>query len=207
MKLLNRWFTLAELLISVVIGSTVLVFVFSFVTDAISWLAETNEQTKVINEFYEFLTKMDNYKNTYTTGSLVYDFPWNAGFDILMLKNPDDSAWVLIWVVDSQNLKLTPTGEYGNYTNRIVWFRDLTATNISDITATPSTVYDLTFFEDKVYRKLVLKDFQSDYYNTGSILDIELSAVLRYKSGLEWTPWNKIPYEENVDLFSVDLNF
>lgn len=202
----KKGFTLAELLISVVIWTTVLLFVFSFVTDAIQWLWETNERTKILNQFYEFLTKMDNMKNTYVTGSLVYDQPSNAWYDVLMLTTYDETAWVLIGVVDAQNLKLVWNATYQNYGNKILWFRDLTATNISNINSTPSVVYDLQFFEDKVHRELVMKDFQAKYYNSWDILDLRMGIVLNYKGLLDGTPWGTIPQTEN-ELFNVDLNF
>lgn len=204
---IQKGFTLAELIISVAIGSIVLVFVFSFVTDAIQGLAETSKKTKVLNEFYEFVTKMDNYTNTFITGSVVIDSPVNSGFDILMLKNYNSTAGVLLWVVDAQNLKLAPNSQYGYYGNRILGYRDLTASNIATITSTPSTAYDLQFYDDKVFRELVTKDLQVDYYNTGSILDIETSILLKYAASLEGSLRSTISQENKSDIFRVNLNF
>jgi len=44
--------------------------------------------------------------------------------------------------------------------------RYLTEENLSDIGTSSGIIYDYSFYDDKIFEDLVIKDFQANIYNT-----------------------------------------
>jgi hypothetical protein len=89
-----------------------LVFIFKFVIDTIQVLSETTRKARILSSFYNFVVKVDNYKNTFGSGTLVKDFFPGSGFDVVMLRNYNSTRGVLFGIVDSDTSKLDPIGNY-----------------------------------------------------------------------------------------------
>jgi hypothetical protein len=80
----------------------------------------------------------------------------------------------------------------------------LSEAEIATIKITPATVYTYSFFQDKIFSNLYMKDFQVVSYDAGALLDINMTFLPRYQSsrdGLSWNILNKNEtYTINVDL-------
>ena len=204
-KLLEKkWFTLTELVISVAIGAILLVFIFQFVINTIEVLSETTRKARILTQFYGFIVKVDNYKNVFWSGNIVRDYLPGWWFDVVVLKNYNSTRGVLFWIIDKDTLKLDPLSNYNTFWKKYIWYRDLITSDLTAIQADPNIVYDYNFFEDKIYEEVTIKDFQFDFYNTGTILDVDVSIFLWIGDEYNWVNWNSIPKD---DIYKVNLNF
>ncbi len=207
MKLfIKKWFTLTELVISVVISATVLIFVFSFIADVLRELTLTNERAKVLSDMYEFNSRLKNYKSAFLTGSIVIDNAANTGYDVLMLKNTIGTDGILVWVVDLSTKKLVPNTWYWLYWKYAMAMRELTTQNIIDIGSSSAIVYSYTFYDDKIYKSLYVKDFQVTSFNTWAIYDLFFTFVIKFSQEFVNQSWNGLPQDVKDNLFQVSLN-
>ena len=62
----------------------------------------------------------------------------------------------------------------------------------------------MEFFDDKLFDSLKVKDFQVDYYNSWTILNIDLELIQIYDSNLSWEKFESI-YGQKY--FNINLNF
>jgi hypothetical protein len=124
--------------------------------------------------------------------------------DVILLKNIDSTEWVVFWVVDYDTLKLSQNADYSIYWNKTLWYRKLDTSEITSLEATSTGVYDLTFFPDKLYSWLKIKDFQTDFYNLGAIIDIKMDILLYYNETNDWILLNSV---NPSDIININLNF
>lgn len=205
MKLLGKkWFTLTELVVSTAIGAILLVFIFQFVTNTIQVLSETTRKARILTQFYGFIVKVDNYKNIFWSWNIVRDYLPGWWFDVVVLKNYASTRWVLFGIIDKDTLKLDPVINYNTFWKKYIWYRDLIAADLTAIQADPNSVYNYNFFEDKIYENVIIKDFQFDFYNTGTILDVDVGIFLWVGDDYNGLNWNTIPKN---DIYKVNLNF
>lgn len=201
----RRGFTLTELVIAVAISSIVLIIVFTFVVDTITNLSTTRSASEKITSFHDFSMQIKKYKNTYNTVSVIHNGTSTAGYDIIMLKDFTGSGWVLVWLVDPENMKLVKDNTYENYKKRVIWLRNITADNIVELQWDPNKAYDYNFYEDKIYEDLFTKDFQVELYNTGAIIEISVWIIFdEYNVNFEGQKWNAIP-ESNIYTRVINL--
>jgi len=201
-KLFKKWFTLIEIMVATFIGTIILAFIFVFLWDIVDGISKAKNEVRSIWAYHDFSTKIINYRNIYNTWSIAVDNGSWSWSDILMLTNLDKTKWVLVWAIDMDNFKLATTNLY--YKNLSLWFRQLNAQDISNITSTWSLAYDYLFFKDKVFPDLIVKDIQLDIYNSGSLFDMNMIINLNYNNWLNWLLWKDLPED---DLLKVNLNF
>jgi hypothetical protein len=121
-----------------------------------------------------------------------------------MLKNNKSTKWVLFWVVRKDNLKLETNSEYDYIYDRVLWYREVSSGEILDLETTPTNVFDYLFFEDKLFDALKVKDFQVDYYNSWTILNIDLWINVWY---MKWLDWELFTDLWTDDIINYNLNF
>ncbi len=205
MKFFNKkWFTLTELIVAVVIGAVILIFIFQFVVDIIRSLSDTNRKAQIFTSFYEFTTKIDNYKNTFPKLNLFINNSSSSWNDVVVLRNIEWNYGLMIGVVDKTSMKLAKNSTYPFYTEKMLWYRELTQANLTEISWDASKIYDYTFFKDKVFDDLLVKNFQADIYNTWSILNMDVYLLLDFSPDLLWSEWNSLSQE---DVYKINLNF
>ncbi len=202
--LAKKWFTFTELIVAITISTILLIFIFKFVADTVNILSETTRKSRILVSFYEFVVRFDNYRNNFPVATIIKDFSQGYGYDVVLLKTFDNRVWVLFWVVNKSSMMLDGTWSYNQFWPKIVWFRELTQSDITAITSNPDTVYTYNFFEDKVFPPLIMRNFQADLYNSGAIVDMNVWVVLSEFSWLEWTTWSQVPI---ADIYKVNLNF
>ena len=173
--------TLVELVISVTISSMVLFIVMTFIADSIETVVWSNKKTEVFDDVFAFKDNFWRFSRWgYLEQTLFIDNESGTGSDVFLLKNIDTSEWIIFWVVDSETLKISPISNYKVYGNKVLWYRKLSQTEVVTVEATPTEVYNLSFFPDKLYHWLKIRDFQIDPYNLWEIFDINIEILLYY---------------------------
>lgn len=171
-------------------------------SDTILAISRASAHSKFLKDFYSFTTIFNTWEL-----SIVWD-PEQPGYDSAILTTLDEQSWVLIWVVDTDTLKLSPRSEFNTYHSSVLWYRWLSATEIIAINADPTVVYDYDFFWDKLFSNFYLRDFQLQVYNSGSTLGttmwMDLSIFPDYKKNLKWEQWNMVPQDS---IFYYSLTF
>ena len=112
---------------------------------------------------------------------------------------------MIVGVVDKNLLKIEKKDEaYDTYYDKAIGYRSVSSTEITDLLADSGAIYNLRFFEDKVFSSLRVKDLQMDLYNSGSIINIDLELVMDYNQSLVGKKWPSLKSEE---YFKTNLNF
>lgn len=198
------WFTLVELIISLSISALVLIVIFYFVTDTVVQLADTNKNSKFLWDFSRFTSRINSHMSTFPDATILVDESLWVWHDVLLLQNPTANGGIIWGVVDTDTYKLLENSQYWKYKNTVMWYRLVSPSEIIDITTTPSNIYQYTFFGDKTFSDFKVKDFQIEYYNTGSIISIDLSIATTFETELVGEDWIVLPKD---NLFEVNLNF
>jgi hypothetical protein len=197
--------TLVELVISITISSMVMLIVMTFVADSIETVVWSNKKTEVFDDVFAFKDNFWRYSRSgYLDETILIENESGTGSDVILLQDVNSLEWVIFWVVDAHTLKLSPNSEYSVYGNKKLWYRKLSASEAAAVIATPSAVYNLSFFPDKLYQWLVIKDFQIDPYNLGEILDINIEILLYYNETSDGILLNWV---KPADLININLTF
>jgi len=205
MNLIKKaWFTLVELMVALSISALVLLVIFNFITDTIVQLVETNRKSQFLWDFARFTGRMNSHMSTFSNTSILIDQSDTVWQDVLLLKNIEWNAGMVWWVVDASTFKLLPNSKYGKYENAVMWYRLISSAELADITATPTNIYNYSFFWDKTFSDFKVKKFQTEYFNGTDILSIDLSIETTYEPELLWIDWSTLPTE---NLFEVNINF
>lgn len=197
-------FTLAELIIAVLIGALVLSILMSFITTSMNEITYSNKQTEIIGQINNLSTTVNNYKWTFEDAQVLIDRTW-TGSDVIMMTNPEQNEWIIIWVVDNTTLTLVESaGAYDTISEKYIWIRQLTQADIVSLNTSPNTVFDLNFNQDKLIHDLIMKDLQVTAYNSWSVLDTDLFILINYKDSIDWENWENVT---NDWIYKVNMNF
>lgn len=192
--------TLVELIVSLTISGVVLLIVFSFISQWVKSINETQWQTEVTNDVFvlkDVLNKVT--RSWYTNFSVIRDaaeWLWN---DVLLIQKFDGSSGYIIGVVNNSNLSLSDNVNFSTYWNKILWYRELSAQEIIDINADINVIDSYTFFNDKVFEYIVTKEFQADLYNLDTILDMTIIAVWWYSDVYDGESWDSIAQDNLLE--------
>lgn len=200
----KAWFTLVELLVALSISALVLIIIFYFVTDTVIQLAETNKNSKFLDDFARFSTRIDTHASTFPNTSVLVDTASWVWHDVVLLQDIEGTTGMLWWVVDATTYRLLPNSEYGVYKDAVIGYRLISSAELVSIIATPSLVYGYNFFGDKTFPDFKVKEFQAITYNSGSIVNIDLDIATTFEQDLVGVSWNQLPRD---DLFEVNINF
>lgn len=200
----KKGFTLTELVIAVSISAIILIFIFNFVADIIGTLSYTKKKAWVFSSFYEFNAVIDNYKSSFPQINIFVNVSSNIWNDVIIFRNIQGTHGIMLWVVDKASMKLAKNSTYPFYTEKILWYRELTDANITEILWDANKIYEYKFFQDKVFDDLLVKSFQAEIYNTGAILDIDIYLNTDFSSELLWSEWSGLSQEW---IYKINLNF
>lgn len=197
-------FTLAELIVAVLIWTLVLSILMSFITTSMNEISYSNRQTKVIEKINSFSTSVNNYKWTFAVSTVLVN---NTGTwsDVLMLVNPEETEWIILGVVSGDSLELENLeSDYELISKKYMGIRQLTTADIVTLKADPNTAFSLNFNEDKLFKDLIMKDFQAESYNWWAIIDTDLRILINYKESVDWEKWESIT---NDWIYKINMNF
>lgn len=183
MKLINNknCFTLIELIISILISTILFFIVFTFIANSIEDLTKSNFKTVTFNQIFSF---RDNLNRTIRWWYMMMDIIWTwSENNVIYLKNAEGSEWFVFWVVNRETMKIQKNYIYWDNT---IWYRKLSQTEVNNINTSSWEVYNLTFMQDKIYDWLIIKDFKAEFYNSWTVLDLNISSILFYNDSMIW---------------------
>lgn len=193
--------TLVELLITIMISAVIMIIVSFFISSSIEEITKTSIKTDSINNFFSFKDKLNRAIAWWYDDFNLY-WTWTEN-TVIVLKNEEQTDWFLFWIVNSDTNKIQK--EY-IYWENIIWYRVLSKTELNDIQTNSWIIYDYTFFEDKLFYNLRIKDFKWQLYNWNSILDLYISIVLRIDDYMFWDDLSSIYFDE-LDIVEMNLVF
>lgn len=197
-------FTLAELIVAVVISAIVLTILVNFITTSMNEVTFSNRQTDVLANVNNLSIDLNNYRSAYGSWSVIYDKSW-TGSDILLLRNSENDAWLIAWIVSSDSYTLENTqSAFETISQKHFAVRELSDIELVSVTANPSEVFTYTFNRDKVYEDIVLKDMQVEMYNSGAVIDVDFDILLNYKQWIDGERWDNV---NNDWMYRMNLNF
>ncbi len=197
-------YTLTELVVSITISSIILVWLLSFVGDTIGELSNSNRSSQMIVSLDWVVNTLNNFGDIYEKKSLLIDNPVGAWSDIFLFTDSWSQLWILFSLVDSSTHKAFTGSHFSQYNKKHFGYRKVTTSELTDLWWNPSLVYDYTFFQDKIYSDIYVKELQATEYNTGKILDLDMSLLLKYDTAKEGMEWIELWIE---DIYNINLNF
>ena len=187
---IKKAFTLTEIIVATFISTIILSLIFLFLWDVFDNIKDTEANSKIITSIYDLNIKLDNYRDHYSTGWILIDnnlWIWN---DVFLMEDPKWDWWVIFWAVDANSKKLI--SDASKYSNKILGFRLVSSTEITNIKINNNLVYDLKFRTENLFRDLIIKDLQLIGYNNNTIFNIYLSLNKFYSSELNGESWDNM---------------
>jgi len=193
------WFTLIELVVSVLISVLLLGGIFYFMTDTLTGVSRSSSNT-------EFLWNIHALRDVFSDADLeiLIDNSSGSGSDILLIRNNSWDGWSIFGIVDNESKTLSSSGKIDVYHDSLLWVRDVSNSDITVLESSPEEVYDYIFFNDKILQDIHVKDMQAIFYNSGSILDIEFTFFPSYQKNLNGDTWWEISQE---DIFYYNVTY
>jgi hypothetical protein len=193
--------TLVELIIWVLITSSVMIIVMTFMTTSLNELRVTNETTKTIDSIFTIKDIIARYDKWWLNTFSVYWTWWEN--NQFILQNWDATKWVLFWVVNNDTQKIQKIKIYGD---NFIWYRLLSEKELWDILSDSGVIYDYDFHRDKIFEWVRIKDFRAELYNSWYILDIYMSTILVTDENNFWKNISELFFDKN-DISEFDFTF
>ncbi|MDD3646457.1 MAG: hypothetical protein PHH06_03540 [Candidatus Gracilibacteria bacterium] len=166
--------TLVELIVSITLSVIIMFIVFQFVSDGLKSMMQSNIRTQTLDESFIFRDKLFRYfRGGYTNAEIISTGTVN---DVLLLTDDDLSEGIVFGVVNRNTMMLEKDYIYGD---NVIGYRELSSVELSNTLSDNSYVYTLNFFNDKLFTKMRIKDFNATLYNDGELINIYLSVILR----------------------------
>lgn len=177
MKFFNKKaFTLGELITSFIIIWVLVAIIFVFVTSSVENIANNAVKNNSIGLWLNFQKTLQDFVDSWYSEKEIVSISGNNS--VLYLKKPDLSAWVLVWVIDSDTKKIQKNYVYWD---NFIGYRELSQNEVSEIEWDNNLVFDKVFQEDKVFLNLRIKDFVLDAYNDGLLVNMYVSVVGKFE--------------------------
>jgi len=193
--------TLVELIIWIMITSSVMIIVMTFMTTSLNELRVTNETTKTIDSIFtikDIIARFDKWGlNSYS----VYGTWWEN--NQFILENWYGTKWVLFWVINNDTKKIQKIKIYGD---NFIWYRLLSEKELGDILVDSWVIYTYEFHRDKIFEWVRIKDFRAELYNSGVFLDIYMSTILVTDENNFWKNMSEVIFDKN-DIAEFDFTF
>lgn len=203
----NLWlwaFTFVELIVATTISAIVLLLTFWFVANTIGEISYSIKHSKILISYNELFEKLNNYRNVFLSWAVLIDnatWMWN---DVLLLSNLDSSDGVVFWVVNRDTMKLEQNARYLYYYEKVLWYRKLSQFELSELAWDKNKVYDYSFYEDKLFENLKIKDFQLSLYNSWTSFEGALQINLDYKKVHDGKKFTSI-WSQNINKFNLSF--
>lgn len=196
----KKAFTLSEVIIASFISTLVLGFIFTFLFNMMEWISDTKKEVSIFSSFYEFNNKLNNYRNIYISGAILFDDPIDN--DVYLMKDLSWKDGMLLWPINLSNNKVYLGDTV--YKNIWLWFRRLSSSELLEISADENSVLNYTFQDDQIFQDLKIKDLKLVSYNSGEIINLSLIVNLWFNDDLKWTLWSDLP-NETLKEFNIDF--
>ena len=199
----NKALTLAELLVSLAISAALFGIVIFFTMTNVNELANNQAKTNTMQEVISIQDILNNFILSWYDEISVINQDMDAAYsktnpnpnDILLLYNSDTNSWIMVWVVNIETRKIQ---KHYVYWENFIWYRNLTEEEFNEINLDKQLLYNKEFQLDKILNKIVIKDFDLQTYNSGKLLDMNISVVKRLKKDLFDVDYNEIFIDDFV---------
>lgn len=193
--------TLVELVVSVTLSVIIFLIVFQFISDWLWSMLQSRIKTETLNESFSFRDKLFRYfRWWYNNADVIWTQTVN---NVLFLHDDNHTKGVIFWVVNRDIMKL----QYDYvYWDNVLWYRELSPLEISNIIADNSYIYSLNFHNDKLFVWMRVKDFKASFYNLWDLIDIYLSLVLRRDNTNFWESFSDWFINQD-DILDFNLDF
>ena len=203
-KKILKAYTLAELIVAVLISAIVLTVLMSFITTSMNEITFSNKQTNTISRVNDLTIQINNYRGAYSSWSILVDNS-GTGSDVFLMKNSENTGWMILWVVSWDSLQLENSiQDYNTVYQKYLALRELSEPELIAVESTPSLIFDYTFNRDKIFDDIIVKDAQFELYNTWAVIDMWLDILLNYKEDIDWETWENVT---NEWMYQLNLNF
>lgn len=205
----RKWFTLAELVVSIVIGVILLTWMMVISQKLLYNFSQMNAEVSMIEEFNIFKEDLDKLKNNYPNFvfSTWWVFAWSyIGYDMMVFSN-NSWSWVILGIIDKYNLShswvIIWTNEY--FSKGSPFFLWIDSTVIANIRANNSiNLSSLDFSKANVYNKI---DFIKSAF---TLLDSEsrkfdMSIITTGNKDLEWKKIKELLEDPEVWKYNLTL--
>jgi prepilin-type N-terminal cleavage/methylation domain-containing protein len=202
----NRGFTVLEIVIAISISTMVMLWLSFFISEINSKIISSQNKWNIYTSINDFIDKVWVKKNLYWSSTILTQ---NQNYNTLLLTNTLSNWWILIWVVNNNKIspyymKLDPVWNYSTYDNKVLWVRQLTQNQITEIKTNSWSIYNIEFFEDNLFPNLQVKSFNLIDYNLWSIVEMNITFYESFLQGYWWKNLENVPEIRNYD---ITLNF
>lgn len=176
----------------------------SFITTSMNEITFSNKQTNTISRVNDLTIQINNYRGAYSSWSILVDNS-GTGSDVFLMKNSENTGWMILWVVSWDSLQLENSiQDYNTVYQKYLALRELSEPELIAVESTPSLIFDYTFNRDKIFDDIIVKDAQFELYNTWAVIDMWLDILLNYKEDIDWETWENVT---NEWMYQLNLNF
>lgn len=193
--------TLVELVISITVSSIVMLIVLTFVADSVETVLSSNKKTEIYEDLFRFKNDFNKYARWgYLEQDLIAKSSTWSESSIILMQNLEETRGVVFWVVNKESMQIEDHSLHDIYYDKVLWYRNLSEFELTNINADPTNIYDLTFFPDKLFDGLKIKDFQLKMYNSWDLIDMNLEVLLYYNDSNKWIFLSDINPEDVIDI-------
>lgn len=190
----NNWFTLVELVVSIVLSSIVFLFIMNFVFKTFTEISYSKNKVNIISQIYEFENTIKNIREEYRSGAILIDNPSGTGSDILLFRQNQINIndWYIFAIIDNKSLTIDWNNNINNIGDKVLAYKKVSTLEMNLLTNDINNVYSFVFNRDKVFEKIKLMDFQLTSYNAWALFEFKLLINPFYKKSLDWKKYSEI---------------
>jgi len=192
--------TLVELVTSITIWSIILIVIIFFITSSIKELNIWNIKSASIDESFTFRDKINRFIKWWMNDFSLY---WTGVNNTIVIQDDDLTSWIIIGVINNNTKKIQK--EY-IYWDNFLWYKKLSELELNNIESNSWVIYDFIFKDDKIFRNMVIKDFNAELYNLWDILDLNISIVNLLDNSHYWKNIVNV-YFDPLDIYEFNLVF
>ena len=203
----NKAFTLVELIITITITVIVIVPLTLFISKIYFEINNSNKKTNSLIVINDIKNKIDKINEKYLSWIVLIDnIKWSWS-DILLFKSHSwavNKSWYIFAQIDLETLKIDSNNNVENIWEKYFAYRKISNLELIDLETTPNNVYNYIFHLDKIFRWVILKDFQVTPYNNWEILELFFSTYINYSKTSLLQKYNEV---KKKNLYNFILTF
>ncbi|MDD2487255.1 MAG: prepilin-type N-terminal cleavage/methylation domain-containing protein [Candidatus Gracilibacteria bacterium] len=194
----NKGFTIIEIVIAITISLFVMVIIAYFISEINNKIGSSQNKSKIYIGINDLINKINSKKNLYSSSAILVS--QSGSYNVLLMTNNIKSKGLLIGVVDVETMKLDPISNYSKYGNKILALKDINKAQLDLIETSSGNAYNVEFYEDNVFPDLNMSSFSLAPFNSGAIIEANLSFFESYLPSYKGTDVNRLPKNQIYDL-------
>lgn len=185
-------FTMAEMLVSIVVSSILIAGASFFVSEAYVQIISANRRVDLGAQITAFSERMERVRNAYSRETLLVDTA--DGYDLFLFTNSGSQKGALMGVADLSSAGSGGTylpdapGNFATYGKKVPFVQDLAPEQLRSVLASPSNAYSVAIRPDSAFDGLTVKEFSITPYESGSVFELSATYFLEYFPDLSGTP-------------------